>query len=283
MSLAHELAQALHRFNAKERNHLMRFALLGETNPGPLTESGQGVHENFFEALRKTLASAPGDAAIQLSDEARCIYAAMDYHLDWLHAALWQVRGAKPEPDKMPCPVKQVTEPDGTHPQQDVMGNQEDADLIVVIEDAGRAILVLIEAKGDSSFSRSQLASKLARLKLILDVEDPPLPAELTCALVLLAPEDKLVLDKCNTYGDLTGHPSPLSEREAQSMTTPPEQLGPYIRRMPMPNFPDKLDLVTRCDELGRPPSSSPSPKKERLSFWRVAARRRKKGVAGEA
>lgn len=30
MSLAQNLANALHRFNTKKRNHLMRFALLGE-------------------------------------------------------------------------------------------------------------------------------------------------------------------------------------------------------------------------------------------------------------
>ena len=33
MTIAQTLANALHRFNAKERNHLMRFALLGETDP----------------------------------------------------------------------------------------------------------------------------------------------------------------------------------------------------------------------------------------------------------
>ena len=210
MSLAHELAQALHRFNAKERNHLMRFALLGETNPGPLTESGQGVHENFFEALSKTLASAPGDAAIQLSEKARCVYAAMDYHLDWLHAALWKVRKTTPQPDQPPYPKRTKAVSEGGDLQQyDVMGNQEDADLILVIEDAGRAILVLIEAKGDSSFSRSQLASKLARLKLILDRDHVRQLAELTCALVLLAPKDKLVLGDRKTFPDLSAPPCP--------------------------------------------------------------------------
>lgn len=51
MSIAQKLANALHHFNAKERNHLMRFALLGETNSGPLRQSVQWVHEKFFEAL----------------------------------------------------------------------------------------------------------------------------------------------------------------------------------------------------------------------------------------
>jgi hypothetical protein len=163
------------------------------------------------------------------------------------------------------------------------VGNQEDADLILVIEDAGRAVLVLIEAKGDSALSRSQLASKLTRLKLILDGEHVPPESELTCALVLLAPKDKLVLGKRKTFGELASYPSPLNDLEARSMEKPPERLGPYIRRMPMPNFPNELDLVTRCDEFGRPPSSSSSPEREKLSHWRVAVRRQKKNFAGKA
>lgn len=279
MSLALNLANALHRFNAKERNFLMRFALLGEVDSGPRASS-RWVDPVFFEALKLALESSPMEygatAQIKLGKNAECIYAAMDYHLEWLHATLWSVGQSDAKFEA--CPIRRHPETTSSEPEQyDVMGNQEDADLVLVIEDDGHTYLILIEGKGDSSFSRSQLASKLARLKLILDRPHVPPPTELTFALVLLAPADKLTLGRCRSFPELADYPSALDECSA--MRYPPTRLGEVILRMPMPNFPDVIDLVTRCDcdESGNTPP--PSNDGDRLRYWKVAPRRRAKAI----
>ncbi len=196
MSIAQNLAEALHRFNAKERNFLMRFALLGEVDSGPPKQSDDWVNPSFFQALGSALEGKPsqGNAPghVKLST-AKCVYAAMDYHLDWLHAALWCAKlewdpklgaGFTPELRRIESPSTAV-DPDRL--QQDVMGNQEDVDLLLVIEDGGTTHLVLVEAKGVSSFDESQLGSKLKRLELILRKE--AVPSGLLVSLVLLAPK----------------------------------------------------------------------------------------------
>ena len=82
MSTTMELKDALIRnlqvFNAKERDHLMRFAYLGQNTP--YTQDSAYMHPDFDQALRDVGS---------LDGSAKCIFAGMDYHLDWLFAALW--------------------------------------------------------------------------------------------------------------------------------------------------------------------------------------------------
>jgi hypothetical protein len=282
MSIALDLANALHRFNAKERNFLMRFALLGETNPGPLRQSVQWVHENFFEALRTALAAAPAGGEshpkIVLSEAARCVYAAMDYHLDWLHAALTSPGPSMSmgQTDGIESRERVPNKPDATaieNVRHDVMGTVEDIDLALVIEDGTMAYLVLIEAKGESSFSRSQLASKLSRLKLILDSEHALRPELLRCALVLMAPDDTLKLGGCDTYAKLADHRKRFTGPTREALLQPPCRLGNVIIRMPMANYPERLDRVERC-ESGLKPSGGAE-----RSHWKIEARRRPKST----
>lgn len=283
MSIAQNLANALHRFNAKERNFLMRFALLGEVDSGPRAQSSNWVSPVFFQALKVALESSPmkygATPRIKLNEGAVCIYAAMDYHLEWLHAALWSV--GRPDSECKAIPIlRHPKAPIGAPEQHDVMGNQEDVDLVVVIEDSDHTYLVLIEAKGDSSFSRSQLASKLARLRLILDRDHVPSRTELTFALVLLAPADRLTLGDCASFAALAKHPSALEEWADEAMRNPPERLGQLILRMPMPNFPDEIDLVTRCEEPEASQVQEPDSRNgNRLNCWKVAPRRRRKAA----
>ena len=256
----------------------MRFALLGETNPGPLRQSVQWVHENFFEALRTALNDAPSngetESRVVLSDSARCVYAAMDYHLDWLHAALAtsHVAASTGEASGLGRRLRMAErlEEHGIEKvQHDVMGTLEDIDLALVIEDGAMTYLVLIEAKGDSSFSRSQLASKLSRLKLILDSKHAPQPELLRCAFVLMAPEDKLKLGKSVRYADLAKLGKPVSTQTLDALSDPPARLGEVIIRMPMSNYPDTLDLVKRC-ESGDEPGAFVG-----LTHWTIEPRRR--------
>lgn len=91
-------------------------------------------------------------------------FLAMDYTLDWLHAALtcyleptaWQT----PQPLSAPL----------------ITGSQEDVDLVLAWEDE-RPHLALIEAKGFTGWSNKQMASKASRLgeifsPAVLDVVD---------------------------------------------------------------------------------------------------------------
>jgi hypothetical protein len=278
MSIAQDLANALHRFNAKERNHLMRFALLGAITPDPPRQSSQWIHENFFNSLKLALAddSAEGVAysPIVLSDQAHCVYAAMDYHLDWLHGALWCTKNQWQRGSyESFVPVARIPEPgsaagDVARPQHDVMGNQEDVDLLVVIEDEAMTYLVLIEAKGDSSFSRAQLASKLERLRLIVGSEHAPLEDQLRFALVLLAPsKSQLGLGGSKTYAELAEHPTRASEPTYTALSTPLPRLSNAIIRMTMSNYPAPLDLITRCDSRGTNPDGA------LLTHWKIAPR----------
>jgi len=279
MTIAQTLANALHRFNAKERNHLMRFALLGETDPGQTLQTSGWVHDNFLHALKEALAAAPvGSEAqpkITLSGDATCVYAAMDYHLDWLHAALWCTKNRWPGVPEgefspilrnigAPAAEGSVVDPEA---QQDVMGNPEDIDLLLVIEDRTMTHLVMIEAKGEASFSRSQLASKLARLKLILDGDHVPSKEQLTFALVLMAPAQKLKLGGTKTYAELANYPKPAKGAALRSLMTPPERLGGAIIRMPMSNYPKTLNLVARCHATGSAPEDVD------YKHWKIAKR----------
>lgn len=75
---------------------------------------------------------------------------AMDYHLDWLACA---VQGAVPIGEPQPLPAEGWR-----------LGTQEDVDLIVAWDEGEITQVVLIEAKGVTSHSNQQVASKLSRL-----------------------------------------------------------------------------------------------------------------------
>ena len=277
MPIAERLVNSLQAFNAKERNHLMRFALLGETDPTPPLRETGWVHQNFLDTLKNALTAAAGSGAqpeIRFSGEPVCVYAAMDYHLDWLHAALWCTNNRWPgHAEGESPPVLRFAGASGTEgllnpeAQHDVMGNLEDVDLLLVIKDRLMTYLVMIEAKGEASFSRSQLASKLARLRLILDGDHVPPKEELTFAFVLMAPAEKLKLGGTKTYAELARYPKPAKEATFRELTNPPKRLGSAIVRMPMSNYPKTLNLVTRCH------SDSSAPDDARYKYWKIGKR----------
>ena len=261
MSIAQDLANALHRFNAKERNFLMRFALLGEANPGSPTQSTNWVHSNFFLALKSGLRDANSEPVV-LTDAAHCVYAAMDYHLDWLHAGLWCLKSKwDPKPDGAFVPVIRhpINAHASVHPEphhQDVMGNQEDVDLLLVIEDGDATHLVLVEAKGVSSFGESQLKSKLKRLQLILTEDDVDPVKGLLVSMVLLAPER---------------NPEAIAKALETTRKHAPAVIGARVYKMEMPNFPPKRFVVTRCNSHGENPKGSKRENRQReLTHWKI-------------
>jgi hypothetical protein len=125
----------LSRFNAKERFALIQRVLGVDFVP----------HDDFVaEILREC----------EIMADHRDVFCAMDFHLDWLYAALIN---KELNPDlRMPL----VADKDFGAP---VTGRQQDADFILCFTDeaSDKTHLLLIEAKGVGSWDTKQIRSKL--------------------------------------------------------------------------------------------------------------------------
>jgi hypothetical protein len=164
---ADALIRNLKLLNAKERDHLMRLAYLGQS----------ATYDTASLFLAPELDAALRGHALDmgLAASAKCMFAGMDYHLDWLYAALWMAHTA---PDWTP-PATAPRVPMGVHAAmpgidslytdfRPVTGSQEDIDFLAVFGDGCKLAVLLIEAKGSAAFNKVQLARKLIRLDRIL-------------------------------------------------------------------------------------------------------------------
>lgn len=138
-AFAELLSDNLKVLNAKERDHLMRFAYLGV----------EGEYGSGAQASERWL-SDPMLAALStlVPDNAKCIFAGMDYHLDWLYAALSfaqlgkkvcdheKVRGGARMHwiDERPCPWPTYESSELGRTLMPVTGLNEDIDLLAVFE-----------------------------------------------------------------------------------------------------------------------------------------------------
>ncbi len=129
------LLSLLESFNRKERFFVVNGALGGF---------------KLSVQFRKTLASAFGPP---VPEDA---FVAMDYHLDWLHAALELHRDGKQGGTFPNLPENRVAN-----------GNQEDVDLLVAFQDGINVSVLLIEAKAGAAWSNSQMESKSRRYEAI--------------------------------------------------------------------------------------------------------------------
>ena len=176
-------------FNAKERDHLMRFAYLGRSKR--YRDDTVFLNEDFDRALREVA---------RIGEKETCAFAGMDYHLDWLFAALWM---ATNRPEWKPGTISPPRVPMEPHESIDgiddlysdfrpVTGSQEDVDLLVIYDDGKKLSMVLVEAKGGASFNKVQLARKLIRLDRILSEPSVGRIAEMpiNSQLVLAAPTE---------------------------------------------------------------------------------------------
>lgn len=103
-------------------------------------------------ALSPERAQALSDAiGVKIPDRP---YLAMDYTMDWLHAAITCYLNPGAWREEQPLTPNTIT------------GSQEDVDLIIAWEDE-RPHLLLVEAKGFTGWSNKQMASKAARLQAI--------------------------------------------------------------------------------------------------------------------
>ena len=133
-----DLIELLESLNRKERFFLISQAL-----------GNFQLSDSFRQELGKT---------IQLSIPAGS-FTAMDYHLDWLTAALYAYeRGDAEKPFDNPKP-------------KIVRGTQEDIDLLIAFRDSERYHIVLVEAKGATGWTNRQMRSKADRLSEIFGSE----------------------------------------------------------------------------------------------------------------
>lgn len=196
-----DLLEYFSSFNRKERFHLI----------------GQFLGNQNFSLDSKVLHDLCEMLSIDTPDN---YFSAMDYHLDWIYASLelaYKGNTGLKWRDEL-C----------------VSGTQEDVDFLIVFKDKqGVAHIVMIEAKGATSFINNQLKSKSDRLKAIFGVSGSNwsgvIPHFLVCS-----PRESAKIDTINMPDFM------LNESN--------DGLIWFKLHMPI-----GLQKVTRCDEQGRP------------------------------
>ena len=181
--------------------------------------------ERFF-----LISQALGD--FQLSDEfrkelgkaicltiPRCAFAAMDYHLEWLTAALYA--------HKSGCIGNLFDNPQ----QQVIKGGQTDTDLLVAFKDGGQYHIVLVEAKGDTGWTNGQMRTKAEHFCRIFGAEGNRYPGVVP-HFCLASPRRPQRLDA----GKWPGWMSRIN--------------GSYFWLKL--NFPKDRHMVSRCDANGK-------------------------------
>ena len=164
-----ELEQKLAHFNRKER-----FLLVGQALGNPTFSLGSPFRRTLAELLERPV---PPDA-----------YCAMDYHLDWLFAAVMWAEG-KVHPGNL-MPREFLPSASGEATDLTVTGNQSDVDLLIAWTDTRhRGQIALLEAKGFSGWSNKQMGYKLARLGAIFGDTDSPRFEHVDVHLVLVGPK----------------------------------------------------------------------------------------------
>ncbi|MCR6501539.1 hypothetical protein MUO32_21100 [Shinella sp. CPCC 101442] len=137
------LVERLKQLNRKERYWLLQNALVETNGDLPLAER-----------FRKGLAKEIGVSVVPAS-----AWWAMDYHIDWLFSALVLDRFGPQPPDRFLN--YENTDNAEKPPRRLIRGTQEDFDLIIGFE----RTLILVEAKGVTSWGNSQLTRKCERLQ----------------------------------------------------------------------------------------------------------------------
>jgi len=219
--MAATLTENLRLLNRKERHFLVGEAL-GNTR--------FRLHDSF----RSRVGAAFG---IEIPASA---FAGMDYHLNWLYAAL--VLTYEPDKDNL-----------YDNGADYVQGNQEDIDLLVVWEEGLKAHVVMLEAKGVIPFSNEQLESKFERLRLMFGMDE--------CHWRNVHPHFGLVSPRKPSRLRENGAPK-WAKKDVGEMVADNDyfhwvELRNLKRRRPC------LKMVTRCNNKGKPSATG--------DFWTVA------------
>ncbi len=258
------LADNLKALNAKERDHLMRFAYLGEKEEYEKTK--KFLSQPFFNSMKEAL----GGNIPQL-EEKDCLFAGMDYHIDWLHAAMFmagkeerEVAGAVGDEFAIPSTVEiSSVRKDGKPCKIDlrpVTGIQEDIDLLVVFNSGGKTHVVFIEAKGTERFDRKQLVRKLVRVNHVIRESRPESEGgwkgkDVEFYFVLATARD--VPDFTGTFMDYINESDANDVKEIVQYITNDCGRWEFLDEKPhwlkVGNFPKPVMKVTRIEEGNRP------------------------------
>jgi hypothetical protein len=131
-----DIIKNLSLLNSKERFYLFTYA----TNKGKFE-----LTDEFKNEIYKTI-------KVKMPNN---YFAAIDYHLDWLSAAITKDSDVEEA-------FKNGTEFDNSEGL--ITGNQEDIDLIIAFEEDSEVTIIMIEAKGVGSWTTKQVSSKKRRL-----------------------------------------------------------------------------------------------------------------------
>lgn len=151
---ARNIIDRLKMFNRKERDHLMKFALCKQPEAPEISTSLWQLISNGGN-----------------KPNADRMFIGMDYHLNWLYAALAMAKMSDGEMEKQFDNEWYCKAPPKEHKDsRPIQENQQDVDLLIAWFDQRWAIplrLILVEAKLDSGWIPEQLTSKRQRLDLI--------------------------------------------------------------------------------------------------------------------
>lgn len=228
-----------------------------------------GITENYEECGDRWLSEPMQSAlrqALELSESAQCVFASMDYHLDWLYAALLlacndstveEARGDYLLDDTASCPEHTPLRSDHLS-LRSVVGNQEDLDMLVVFVDGSRAVIACIEAKGVDSFNKVQLGRKLVRLDRIVFGSGAHARGDLQTRLVLVSPKAPS-FESCRMYvldGD---------HGLREYLETHRTGIGEGATFVELKGFPKQLRKITRFGSTSAPQSE--------FTNWRIDSR----------
>ncbi|MDX1320619.1 MAG: hypothetical protein R3207_10610 [Oceanospirillum sp.] len=181
-------------FNAKERFHLLSY-----TSGGAAFQLGDQFKSDVERVLNLPI---PQDA-----------FVAMDYHLDWIFAALH---------------LSSAHDTSAIFPNcGEIKAQQEDIDFLIAFLSEGRFHLVMIEAKSASAWSNSQLSSKAQRMREIFG-------------------------DQGDRWPDVIPHFLLVSPEQSGKLKNDdwPQWMRVSCQWIELP-VPDNLKKITRCDDSG--------------------------------
>ncbi|MDI6894822.1 MAG: hypothetical protein QME70_09500 [Bacillota bacterium] len=146
-------------------------------------------------------------------------FVAMDYHLDWLFAAIH---------------LAATSGAPGPHPRDSrlITGTQEDIDLLVAFDTDRESHVIMLEAKGVTAYSNRQFQSKVARLSAVFAA---PQAERVVPHLVLVSP----VMPRCLRY---EGCPAWIFGEDGR------------LAWLQLP-VPSDMQKIVRCTESGAPNS----------------------------
>lgn len=241
------LVANLKSLNAKERDYLVRYAYQGDTDATRPSLSPAMVND-LKERFPETIGL-----------DAKCVFAAMDYHLDWLYVALHLGCRRKPVSDGYRDNLRKPKDDvDGS--LFPVSGKQEDLDLLTVFREGDRVSVLMLEAKGVGDVDGHQLARKLVRLSRIIEESGADKESNLTFKLVWISPNEP------TRYTTLWGYAVEAAKRHGFEQEGKLGHSSP-IDYLPLKGFPDKIWRVTRG-----PKRKTGS--KVHYEYWRIAPRR---------